>query len=116
MGKLTQASAWLLVGLAVLWTAFTITDRMTHRRTPTAPYRTIPGIGEQLQGGHKLLDEPGGIRVIVFSDYQCPACKELMGRLDEIRRDKDVSLSIVLRHFPIPSHPYAFKAAVSAEC
>lgn len=116
MGKLTVVAAWLLIGLAVVWTGLTITDLVSHRRRPTVPYRTAPGIGGQLRTGRLLVNDPAGVQVTVFSDYECSACNALMKRLDRIRKKGDVPLAVALRHFPIPIHPYAFKAAIAAEC
>ena len=63
----------------------------------------------------RLVGEAGEPHVVIFSDYQCPFCRRLdaelptlQGLVPEIRVD--------LRHYPLPSHPYAEEAAAIAIC
>lgn len=53
--------------------------------------------------------------LVLFSDYQCPACRDLHFQLAAMAREADAS--IVLRHMPlVGSHPMAFPAAKAAVC
>lgn len=55
--------------------------------------------------------------VVVFSDYQCPACATWNRFLDEFVAGVQPTVRIVWRHFPLQSiHPQAFDAARAAEC
>jgi protein-disulfide isomerase len=54
--------------------------------------------------------------MVVWTDYQCPACRQLEGELKELRQRLGDSLSVAYRFFPLPSHSLAFGAAVLAEC
>lgn len=55
--------------------------------------------------------------MVVFTDLECPYCRKLDARLDEIvARHADVK--VVLRHAPLPMHEHAelaAKAAIAAE-
>jgi protein-disulfide isomerase len=53
----------------------------------------------------------------VFSDYQCPFCKQLDRNLDSLRQRMPDSIRIVYRSFPLSAiHHESFTAAIAAEC
>ena len=54
--------------------------------------------------------------LVVFEDFQCPGCRAFAARVDTLIDDHP-ELRIIERHWPLTSlHPYAFKAALAAEC
>jgi protein-disulfide isomerase len=55
------------------------------------------------------------IKVVEFSDFQCPACKAYKPIVDEIVNKYGDQLIFGYRHFPLPQHPFGYKAAVAAE-
>jgi len=56
------------------------------------------------------------VRIVVFSDYQCPACRQLDASLAALTADDD-RIAVTWRHFPLQSiHPHAAAAARAAEC
>lgn len=52
--------------------------------------------------------------LVLFNDYQCPACRDLDARLDTLLHEGLVR--VYYRHFPLSSHPHAKTAAIAAEC
>jgi protein-disulfide isomerase len=57
------------------------------------------------------------LRVVEFSDFQCPFCANASGSLRALRARYPGRVTVVYRHFPLESiHPHAFAAAVAAEC
>jgi protein-disulfide isomerase len=56
------------------------------------------------------------LKVEVFSDLQCPACSVAHKRLHELKEKYHDKFSVTFKHFPLPGHKWAFKAAVFAEC
>lgn len=57
------------------------------------------------------------LRIEVFSDFQCPACKNLHeGALAQVHRDyvRPGKVYLVHREFPLPMHAHARQAAVYA--
>lgn len=57
------------------------------------------------------------VRVEVFSDFQCPGCKQLHeGTIRELRNEYVSSgrVQLVHREFPLPMHPFARQAALYA--
>lgn len=75
-------------------------------------------IGHSLRStGHSLgRQSRGGEVMIEFADYQCPACAST----DSVLRPLLTATSharVVYHHYPLETnHPYAFEAAVAAEC
>lgn len=57
--------------------------------------------------------------LVVFSDFECPFCRAFAGDvLPELRRRFVGAgvLQIAFKHFPLPSHQFARKAAIGAQC
>lgn len=70
----------------------------------------------QKSGADVVGDDASPIQMIVFSDIQCPFCRELhedVAALDK-RRKNAVHMSFL--HFPLKNHELAIPAAVAAEC
>ena len=58
----------------------------------------------------------GAVRLIVFSDYQCPYCSVMEGFIEEWKGQYGKQLEVDMVHFPLPMHPEAESAAKAAEC
>lgn len=57
------------------------------------------------------------IRVLVFSDLECPYCAKFhLGMLKQLRNRYGESVSATVVHFPIESHRFSMQAAVALEC
>jgi protein-disulfide isomerase len=59
------------------------------------------------------------VRVVVFTDFQCPFCKQFHETMERIidTYGKEGKVAWVYRHFPIAQlHPNAPQLAVAAEC
>jgi protein-disulfide isomerase len=56
------------------------------------------------------------ILFVVFSDYQCPACRRLAPRLNALMERFPGRLAVVYRHWPLKYHRSAYAAARAAEC
>jgi len=54
--------------------------------------------------------------IVVFADFECPACRYFANAVDSVRRADPTALRVVFRHLPNPRHPLAFRAAKVAEC
>lgn len=53
--------------------------------------------------------------LVEFSDFQCPACEAFKPHVDVIKTEYKDRLLFVYRHFPLPQHQFAQKAAYAAE-
>lgn len=56
------------------------------------------------------------VQLIVFSDYQCPYCRDAAGWLRRLAEAYPRDVRVILKHFPLTIHPQAFLAARSAYC
>lgn len=55
------------------------------------------------------------IRLIEFSDFQCPFCRRLHQTLGALRA-RHPEVAVVYRHFPLAIHDQALPSAIAAEC
>jgi protein-disulfide isomerase len=55
------------------------------------------------------------VMLVVFSDLQCPHCKESEPALNELL-EKNQNVRLVFQSFPLPNHDWAMKAARYADC
>ncbi|HEX7154350.1 MAG TPA: DsbA family protein [Thermoanaerobaculia bacterium] len=56
------------------------------------------------------------VTVVVFGDYECPACSTFAPLLGRLRQDHGDALRVVSRQFPLPMHPNARRAAEASLC
>lgn len=57
------------------------------------------------------------ISLIVYSDAECPFCKEYAGTPEEVAALYNGAVNVVLRHFPLERHGQAaIDAAIATEC
>ena len=73
-----------------------------------------------MDGDDRILGNPDApVKLVEFSDFECPFCKRVHPTLKKIMADYESSGDVawVYRHFPIDSlHPNARKEAQAAEC
>ncbi len=124
----TRRQFGAFAGATVLLTA-------CRTRSPRIPTRPAPSssslaLGKDLQA--ELLDTVDGVIpidandpqrgprdayavLVVFSDFQCPFCRDMADVLERLRKDLAKRVRVVFKHLPIPSHPTARGAAVAAQ-
>ena len=105
------------------------------RRKPAAsPTRPAPKSSAALGGDApgELLDTDDGtisidhndpqrgpgdasVVLVVFSDFECPFCRDMALVLDRVRKELPKRTRVVFKHLPIPAHPNARSAAVAAQ-
>jgi predicted DsbA family dithiol-disulfide isomerase len=66
--------------------------------------------------GHRAGPAGALVDIVVFSDFQCPACRMLAGYLDAIRMEFPDQVAVTRRHAPLAIHPFAVAAAQASEC
>lgn len=55
------------------------------------------------------------VAVVEFSDFQCPACASVHPVVKKIMADFGDKVKLIYRHYPLPNHKFAQKAALAAE-
>lgn len=72
---------------------------------------------ENINSTRPILGNPSAkVKVVEFSDLQCPACKATSSYPQRLINEFGNSISVEFKHFPLSFHPYAYKGAVGAEC
>ncbi|KKS14483.1 MAG: DSBA-like protein thioredoxin domain-containing protein [candidate division WWE3 bacterium GW2011_GWC1_41_7] len=72
---------------------------------------------DELIAGHTYVQGPedAPVTLVEFSDYQCPACKAFHPIIQNVFNNNSGTLRWAYRHYPLPQHPYARKAAEAAQ-
>ncbi|MEX0918791.1 MAG: thioredoxin domain-containing protein [Candidatus Paceibacterota bacterium] len=81
-----------------------------HANTESQGEFRMPSDEDHIRGNP---DAP--IKIVEFSDFECPFCGRLHPTLARIVEEND-DVAWVYRHFPLNSHTNAFSAAVASEC
>jgi len=90
-----------------------------HMHPPAAggvQTRSVSNWKSYALAGNRIGRAGAPVTVVIFSDFQCPYCKEAMHNLEIIQSKRPSDLAIVYRHFPLGFHRYANVAARASEC
>jgi protein-disulfide isomerase len=60
--------------------------------------------------------ENAAVKIIIYSDFQCPACAYGKKAEEKMETDFQNQLRVEFRHFPLAMHRWANLAAIVAEC
>jgi protein-disulfide isomerase len=67
--------------------------------------------------GHRIGPEKAAITVLVFADFECPACAAFATNVYPEFRDRyPGQTALVYRHWPLRQHRFAYPAARASEC
>jgi len=72
------------------------------------------GIVLDEEGDHTFGNANASVRIIEYSDYECPYCKVFQATLKQIVDESNGSISWTYRHWPI--HQNSFVKLIAAEC
>lgn len=106
-----------LVGLAGGLVVGTITYRWRTGDRLSLPVERVTNWRDYALPERSLADAPTEVTLIVFTDYQCPYCRELHEQVAVLQTEFPGQLGVILRHFPLEErHPFARAAALALEC
>lgn len=108
----------ILVLCAVTVTALSVHQYLSTRNSDAASSAHVDN-WERL-----LLDRPvnlgsngATLKIIEFSDYECPYCKQIEPNLQALIKKNQNKVAVVRYDLPLKEiHPYAYKAAIASRC
>ena len=107
-----------LVLCALVLTGLVVHREFFHSTASVSPLGEVRHVDDWQKYGTQGLtlgQLSAPLRIVVFSDYQCPYCAHLSQALADIRRTKNVA--VTYRNYPLEAtHPAALAAALAAEC
>lgn len=110
-----------LVLCAVVVAAMTVLrtfGRKPDRERVPPPVRLSTALWERVRSeGEQLGDSLGGVHIVIFSDFECPFCRDWALRvLPELRSRHPGAFRVTFRHWPLPQHRLAPSAAKASLC
>ena len=78
----------------------------------------IPGIRSTYGEGDPVKGNlQAKVRIVEYSDFQCPACQYAQGALKQVVEEYGETVQIIFNDFPlVTNHPNALPAAEAAQC
>lgn len=67
------------------------------------------------EDSQKIASDSAAVNIVEFSDYECPACAAANPIIKQVISDYQGKVNFYYRHFPLPQHKTAQKAALVAE-
>ncbi len=97
------------------------TKRMQYRASlrdaAAVQVRLSPPRDEVARGSTTPLgDAHAPVQIVIFSDFECPFCKNVEGVIKEVKNHYGDAVLVSFRDFPLPFHTNAWKAAEAARC
>lgn len=89
-----------------------VRDRLVERRVKAYLATSWDSL---TKGAPVIAGADSSVEVVVFSDYECPACRSTFAGYDVVSA-RGKGIGIALRHFPMASYPNARRAAAAAIC
>ena len=121
--EVVQALSIIAVCAVILWVLLLGGSQPTTAPTRTSTQRPVspplPVEPLSLEGAAILGNAGAKWALIVFSEFQCPYCGRFAREtLPTLESDyiKPGRILLAFRHFPLPNHEFAVKAAEAVEC
>lgn len=108
----------VLVLCALMITALVVRREFFPAGPPATDFfQPAPTGGALAREGRVIGRADAPIRIVEFSDFECPSCARSQKDLRRVRAMFPDSVAIVYRHLPLDSiHRFARTAAAAAEC
>jgi protein-disulfide isomerase len=117
---ISNLATGVLVACALAVTAAVVRRDLFPARAGAQPDltpRPVSNWTQLLSAGEWMGPKDAPVRIVEFSDFQCPFCARTHPAVEAVRRRHPNTVAVLYRHFPLdPIHPYARPAALAAEC
>ena len=87
---------------------------VARAKTPAPPVQA--GVPVVLAGPRMKGDPAAPVKIIEFTDFQCPACARANVIMESLLKQYPGKIFVEHRHFPLPRHPHARRASLYAQC
>src|SRR3989338_1976998 len=105
LGAVLICSLALIVGAALL----------LGKREKNNSGESSRGFNIDYSKGQKIGSGSAKVKLVEFSDFQCPACKAAEPFVKQVIEKNKENLQLIYRHFPLSQHIHAREAANFAE-
>lgn len=116
---LSNALTGVLVVCALVVTGLLVRREFADA-SPPSPAVAVESVAnwKELAATGSIIGSPDApLKIVEFSDFQCPSCARSRIALEAIQAEHPDLVALVYRHFPLTDiHPHALPAAVAAEC
>lgn len=114
--RLQTAFEFLLVLCALIVTFLVVRRELFLNRT-NRDIKNVEHWQKLLtEGGHWFGKRDAPVKIIEFSDFECPFCRTLKESLDTVLGEYKDKVALIQCNFPLSIHPHAYEAAMAAEC
>lgn len=69
-----------------------------------------------LNNGARIGNLNAPVKIIEYSDFQCPFCKKAASTVKELLKEYGDKVVYIFKHLPLPMHNLAKDMAIAAEC
>jgi protein-disulfide isomerase len=117
--RLSNLFTTVLTVCALVITGLVVRREIFPASPPVAPVKEVAVENWQrfAESGSALGKAGATVRIVEFSDFQCPFCADASSTLRKLRDRYPGRVAVVYRHYPLENiHRHAFIAAVAAEC
>jgi len=105
----------LILALSIFLAARSV-KTVSQQQTPEKKAASESQLKTANQDDHLLGNLYSPVQLIVYSDFECPACESFSETVCAAKTEFGDELTIVFRHFPLSMHENAMLAANAAEC
>lgn len=107
----------VLLGFLLATITIIVGAVMLLSRNQPSVQRTDQGVIYEIDysKGQKIGSDSAKLRLVEFSDLQCPACAAAQPVVKEVLASNKDNIQLIYRHFPLPQHLNAKKAINAAE-
>ena len=111
LGTILAMSGAVLLATIVGW------ERLTSSASPPDfPPERVTDWRQYGVGSHVIGPPDAPVTIVEFGDYQCPGCRQFAPLLESVVTVFPDKVRIVYRHWPLPQHTFAYRAARAVEC
>ena len=119
LARALSVSANLVALACAVGVTYAVLERFVLHTQPTqAPQEIVLQADWEalFAGGQRTGPVGAPLGMVVFSDYECPACLALHQRLQSYEENGMLPFGVLYRHWPLEIHRFAERASVAAEC